>query len=117
MSTFWPHWAPPEERSTIIGISTAGSQIGNVITLPLGGYLCENGFDGGWPSIFYVIGIVGLVWCFLWFVLVSDSPTTHKFISIDERVYVSNATSKAVSKTGNKVYYIVFRSLFRELIV
>ena len=48
--------APPAERSTILGFSSAGSQIGNVITLPLGGYLCENGFDGGWASIFYVIG-------------------------------------------------------------
>lgn len=30
MSTLWPHWAPPEERSTLIGIGNAGSQIGNV---------------------------------------------------------------------------------------
>lgn len=27
-----------------------------VIALPLGGFLCINGFDGGWPSIFYVFG-------------------------------------------------------------
>ncbi len=50
----WPYWAPPAERSTILGFSSAGSQIGNVITLPLGGYLCQTSF--GWASIFYVIG-------------------------------------------------------------
>ena len=33
-----------------------GTQIGNVITLPLAGVLCEHGFDGGWPSIFYILG-------------------------------------------------------------
>ncbi len=34
----------------------AGSWMGNVIALPLSGYLCENGFNDGWPSVFYVIG-------------------------------------------------------------
>jgi hypothetical protein len=24
--------------------------------LPLGSYLCLNGFDNGWPSIFYIYG-------------------------------------------------------------
>jgi MFS family permease len=56
MGSLWPYWAPPAERSTLLGFASAGSQIGNVITLPLGGFLCENGFAGGWPSIFYVIG-------------------------------------------------------------
>ena len=78
LMAFWPSWvninfvlindklfflnkylkAPPAERGTILGFASAGSQIGNVITLPLGGFLCENGFDGGWASIFYVIGMI-----------------------------------------------------------
>lgn len=37
-------------------MSSVGSWMGNVIALPLSGYLCENGFGGGWPSVFYVIG-------------------------------------------------------------
>lgn len=47
---------PSKERTQIIGTSTAGAWLGNIIALPLGGYLCVNGFDGGWPSIFYIFG-------------------------------------------------------------
>ena len=53
---FQAHWAPPNERSRLVGIANAGAQIGNVAALSLGGYLCVSGFDGGWPSIFYTFG-------------------------------------------------------------
>ena len=33
-----------------------GNNIGSVIMFASGGYLCDNGFDGGWPSIFYIFG-------------------------------------------------------------
>ncbi len=56
MSSVFVHWAPPSERTIIIGTSTAGAWVGNIIALPLGGYLCVNGFDSGWPSIFYIFG-------------------------------------------------------------
>ena len=60
---FWPtqssiyvFWAPAKERTKIVGTSTSGAWIGNIIALPLGAYLCVSGFDGGWPSIFYIFG-------------------------------------------------------------
>ena len=34
----------------------AGSQVGTIISYPLSGWLCANGFAGGWPSVFYVFG-------------------------------------------------------------
>ena len=40
----------------LAGMASAGSWFGNIIALPFGGYLCTNGFDGGWPSIFYIFG-------------------------------------------------------------
>ena len=43
IATVWAHWAPPFERSRLVGIGNSGSQIGNAIALPIAGYLCSNG--------------------------------------------------------------------------
>ncbi|KAI0235353.1 Sialin [Lamellibrachia satsuma] len=61
MHTIWAKWAPPLERSKLMGFTYAGAQIGNVLTMPISGLLCEYGFDGGWPSIFYVLGTFGVL--------------------------------------------------------
>ncbi|XP_070195600.1 uncharacterized transporter slc-17.2-like [Littorina saxatilis] len=55
---------------------------------PLSALLCEYGFLGGWPSVFYVFGGVGIVWSAVWFFLMSDSPETHPRISPSERDYI-----------------------------
>lgn len=95
MYSFWPRWAPPGERGKLLGITNSGTEVGAIFGLLIGGILCTNGFDGGWPSIFYVFGLVGLVWCSLWFFLVTDSPAEHKFISKIEKEYLLETTVEA----------------------
>lgn len=76
------------ERGLLTGLSYAGAQIGNVIVMPLSGFLCHYGFDGGWPSIFYLLGIAGFAWCFFWYIYVTDTPQKHSKISEKERDYI-----------------------------
>ena len=33
-----------------------GPSIGTIISFPLSAVLCQYGFDGGWPSVFYIFG-------------------------------------------------------------
>ena len=40
----------------IFTIVVAGSFIGAIVSFILSGVLCEYGFDGGWPSVFYIFG-------------------------------------------------------------
>lgn len=37
-------------------IFLSGAMMGSVVGMPLSGALCEHGFSGGWPSIFYITG-------------------------------------------------------------
>lgn len=59
--------------------------------MPLSGLLAEYGFDGGWPSIFYVFGLVGLIWsvAFLW--LVYEDPSSHPTICEKEKKYINSS--------------------------
>ncbi|XP_046649856.1 sialin-like [Daphnia pulicaria] len=81
-------WSAPDERGTLIGLAFAGFTLGSSITFPLSGFLCEYGFAGGWPSIFYLSGLFGVVWVVLAIFLIHDSPDTHPRISAEELAYL-----------------------------
>lgn len=57
-------WIPPQERSRMGALVYAGAQFGTIISMPISGLLAEY----SWPSIFYVFGLLGVVWslAFLW---------------------------------------------------
>ncbi|CAG2177035.1 unnamed protein product, partial [Oppiella nova] len=52
-------WIPRHERGVVLALIQVGGNFGAVIAMPLSGYLCKSSFAGGWPSVFYVIGICG----------------------------------------------------------
>ncbi|XP_058507328.1 sialin [Solea solea] len=94
MYTMWAAWAPPLERSRLLTISYIGAQLGTVVSLPLSGEIC---FYFGWTYVFYVFGIVGMVWFVLWIFLVFDSPNTHPRISEQERLYITSSLKNQLS--------------------
>lgn len=101
MSAIFVCWAPKAERTKMVGSSTSGAWFGNIVALPLGGFLCVYGFDlqgsSGWPSIFYVFGLLGSIWTIALMLLVSDSPKNHWFISEEEKNYLIDATVNETS--------------------
>lgn len=67
--------------------------------MPLSGLLSAYGFDGGWPSIFYVFGLVGVVWSVAFLIFVYEDPSTHPSIDEKERKYINSALWGATNVT------------------
>ena len=67
----------------------AGAQFGTVVTMPISGWLASS--SGGWPSIFYTIGCLSLVWSVAFYIWGSDSPAKHAGISMSERKYIETS--------------------------
>lgn len=84
-------WIPPNERSRMGAAVYAGAQFGTIISMPLSGLLAEYGFSGGWPSIFYVFGIVGTIWSIAFLVLVYEDPSVHPRIDEREKRYINDS--------------------------
>jgi len=80
-------WSAPQHRSAVTTVIILGVNAGVTSGTFLAGVLCDYGFAGGWPSVFYVFGMVGCVWSVAWFLLCYDSPATHPRITITELTY------------------------------
>ena len=63
-------------------------QAGTVVAMSVGGWLCSITFLGGWPSVFYIFGGLGVIWGIPWFLLVHDLPEQHPRISFSELQYI-----------------------------
>ncbi|KAK6638164.1 hypothetical protein RUM44_008592 [Polyplax serrata] len=84
-------WTPLEERGRLATIILCGAQFGTIIALPVGGFLIPSA--GGWPSIFYVFGGIGVAWSIFWCFFGYNSPSEHPFISKEERLYIEYSIS------------------------
>jgi len=54
---------PLAHRAKAQGFTLSGITVGSVLGFPLGSWIIRV---WGWPAIFYVFGLLGIVWIFLW---------------------------------------------------
>jgi len=92
-------WAPPMERSKMATTIYAGAMMGTVFAMALSGILCKV---LGWESVFYVFGVLGVIWSVMWMFLIYNSPAVHPRITKEERDYIeSNIGQKASPGKGS----------------
>lgn len=94
MHAMWGKWGPAYERTKLTAFSYAGSQLGTVFAMPLSGFLCDHGFAGGWPSVFYVFGALACLWFIVWIFAAYNTPADHPKISNAERCYIEASVGK-----------------------
>ncbi|CAH3189327.1 unnamed protein product [Porites evermanni] len=111
MHAMWSFWAPPLERSKLITFSYEGKELGTILGMPLAGVLCASDIWGGWPSVFYVFGGVGILWSFIWMMFTYNRPANHPRISIKEREFI-HATIGAGQDKGRRKYDTPWFAIF-----
>ena len=65
----------------------------------------------------FLLGLIGIVWCFAFMILASDSPETHKCITKTERDYIQKVLvdsyqplSSPANSNGKAPWSLIFRS-------
>eukprot|EP00035_Acanthoeca_spectabilis_P039959 m.66232 g.66232 ORF g.66232 m.66232 type:complete len:547 (-) comp9806_c0_seq1:120-1760(-) len=93
MMAMWARWAPPLERTKLATSGFVGSYAGTIVGLPLSYFLIGTNIPGmpGWQSVFYILGMIGLVWAAAWWWFIYDTPESHPYITAAERKYITSA--------------------------
>jgi len=92
-------WFPEKERASAIAIYTSGQFIGLAFLFPI--LVTIQNFLG-WRGLFFVSGVIGILWAVLWYFVYRD-PHEHKSVSKEELDYIEKGggtvnSAKAVSK-------------------
>ncbi|KFM80874.1 Sialin, partial [Stegodyphus mimosarum] len=88
-------WIPQTERSFHASFILSGYGVGSFLAVIVSGALCGTTFLNGWPSVFYTGGFFGILWCFVCAYMMSETPTRHANISIEEISYILNGLETA----------------------
>lgn len=78
----YSRWVPAGERSRAVALMLSGIPLGTLFALMTTGVMVKH---YGWPTVFYVFGLVGLVWCVVWLKLAYDRPADHPNLTPAER--------------------------------
>ncbi len=91
------YWSPLAEMGIFTGILTATMQLSPVLTMPLSGALCTSGY--GWPSVYYVHGVLTIIVTGIWGLVYRNGPSEHSWISPPELEKITNGKGAAKEKT------------------
>ncbi len=93
-------WFPDNERASAIALYTSGQFVGLAFLTPV---LVTLQFYLGWRGLFFITGLVGIIWGIIWYWVYRD-PAEHPRINNEEFNYIKEGGGLANKKeTGNKI--------------
>ena len=87
-------WSMPYERTIYCSMLQSACETSPVVISPLTTYLIEAHVYEGWPDIYYLTALLGLIIIPLCMFLLSSSPAEHAYISLHEQ--------EKITKTQNE---------------
>lgn len=92
---------PKKERSLATGIFNSGSNVGAILAPLTVPWIAVN---WGWESAFIIIGAIGFIWMFFWYILY-EKPEKQKRLSASELNYILDGeiAEKEIETTVPKV--------------
>ena len=91
-------WFPRDERGFVQGVSHAASRFGAAIGPPVAIAIMIH---YGWRSVFYVIGVLSLLWSLLYMLVYRNMPEENKDVSRAELARIRGIDEKGEIKRAN----------------
>jgi sugar phosphate permease len=91
-------WYPRDERGFVQGISHAASRFGAAIGPPVAVAIMIH---YGWRSVFYVIGVLSLLWSILYMLVYRNMPEEHHRVSRAELARIRGLDANGEIKHAN----------------
>ena len=91
-------WFPRNERGFVQGVSHAASRLGAAVGPPLAVAIMIH---YGWRWVFYVIGLLSLLWSFLYLFAYRNMPEEHKRVAREELALIRGVDDKGQINQAN----------------
>ncbi|KAF7634813.1 MFS domain-containing protein [Meloidogyne graminicola] len=73
-------WAPLSNSGIFLAVLTCCFQFGPIISMPLSAEFCSSEMLG-WPSVFYLLGIISLILFIIFYWIYRDSPRQFRLLT------------------------------------
>jgi len=90
LSSMIARWEPRYQRGRLATIIYTGSQFSAVFTALFTGYVT---FNYNWRLVFYILGVIPILWVIPWVCLVSEIPGECRIISDEEKDLLMRETN------------------------
>ncbi|HKR19594.1 MAG TPA: MFS transporter [Stellaceae bacterium] len=106
-------WFPRQERGLVQGVSHSASRFGAAIAPPIVVAIITT---LGWHWVFYICGMVGILWAALWYGCYRNLPEEQESVSKEELAYIRGVDAKGnikppqIEKTASVPWGTLFRS-------
>lgn len=100
-------WYPRQERGLAQGLSHSASRVGAAIAPPIVvGIMTAL----SWQWVFYICGLVGLVWSVLWYLTYRNQPSEHPLVNRAEIEYIREGRTAPDERRPQVPWRVLLRS-------